>query len=337
MKFLEKLLAKKVDHIGLDIGSNSIKLVQIIPSRGEGAYPVEAYGKIDLPHNALVDGVIKDEAAIISALIQVKSELGIRDEATVNISVSGRHVSTRTIKLPVMPLDELGMAVNFEAEKHISTPLEQLYYDYTILGEIIEEYSQYNILLAAAPRTMIDAICRVVEGAGLANYGVEIESLAIYRMWHNYFYDQDLANQVIINLGHHASNLVAFQGDNIQFTRSMPVAGQHMTEAIMAANDVDYESARIYKHNYVIGENTELDPFLASLADEIRRSIDFYQMQAKVRLDRIIITGGNANMAGLDYYLEGELNLPVLVGQYDTLNPCYSLASGLALRDQMRI
>jgi len=372
MKFIERFLQKKIDHIGLDIGNYAIKLVELKQGQDDDDHQVVTYGKTSLPANSIVDGMIKNEAAVTNALISIKEERKLRDKATVNVSVNGRNVMTRTLKLPIMPIDELNQAVMFEAEKYIPTPIEQLYLDYTILGEaIVDNIPQFNILLAAVPKEMVDTLCRVVEGANLKLYGVEIEPLGLYRMWHAYYHDETLVNQAILNMGHTSCNLVVFQNNNIQFTRIIPIAGLQMTEAIiqvaqkevavaielkhkqhlrqdatpadtaeMIDNVINLDSSSTYDSQMDNGDQQvlkALDDTLISLTQEIQRSIDFYQMQAKVRLDRLIITGGSAELQGLDNYLEAELGIPVLVGVYGELDPTYSLASGLALKDFMPI
>jgi len=371
MKFLERLLQKKIDHIGLDIGNYAIKLVELKQDEAADNHQVVTYGKISLPANSIVDGMIKNEAAVTNALMNLKEERKLRDKATVNVSVSGRNVMTRTLKLPVMPIDELSQAVMFEAEKYIPTPIEQLYFDYTVLGEVVvDNVPQYNILLAAVPKEMIDTLCSVVEAANFKLYGIEIEPLGLYRMWHAYYHDEALVNQAILNMGHTSCNLVVFQKNNIQFTRIIPIAGLQMTEAIIQVAQKEVAAAIELKHrqrlhqdmNSVETDDTidnvinldnklttdsrisgeqcvlgALNDTLSSLTQEIQRSIDFYQMQAKVRLDRLIITGGSAELQGLDNYLETELGLPVLIGAYGELDPTYSLASGLAMKDFMTI
>ncbi|OEF98329.1 type IV pilus assembly protein PilM [Desulfuribacillus alkaliarsenatis] len=358
MKILRRLLQRKIDHIGLDIGSFSIKMVELKKGDEENHHEVLTYGMARIPANALVDGAIKDVSAVTKALLELKDEGKLKSGATLNVAVSGKHVITRTLKLPVMPLDELDQALEFEADKYIPTPIDQLYLDYSILGEVtVDNAPHYNLLLAAVPKDIINTYCRVLEEAKLNPYGIEIEPLALYRLWYSYYYDETLKNQAILNMGHSNCHLVVFKEDNIQFTRTIPIAGLQMTEAIIQSAGKEVAAAIDLKHKQKLNQDNVIElaspestddysdslivqsisDTLGSLTQEIQRSIDFYQMQAKVRLDRLIITGGCAELQGLDTTLEAELGLPVLVGVYGELDPSFSLASGLAMRDFMKL
>ncbi|OEH84217.1 hypothetical protein BHU72_12500 [Desulfuribacillus stibiiarsenatis] len=356
MKFLEKYLKKKIQHIGLDLGSYSIKMVELKQGENDDTHMVENYGMLPIPTDTIIDGVIKRPDVIRDALVDLKEERNIKNNATVTMAISGRNVITRPIKLPIMPLDELDQAVHFEAEKYIPTPLDQFYLDYTILGEtIVDNTPHYNLLLAAVPKDMISNLIQIIESAHLKPYAVEIEPLSLYRVWCSHYYDEALPNQAILNMGHSNCHLVVFQKDNIQFTRGIPVAGHQITDAIVHSIGKEVAVAIDLKHKQRVGnigievvpEETTTSPYdeyligesitdiLSSLTQEIQRSIDFYQMQAKVRLDRLIITGGSSNLQGLDAYLEAEIGIPVLVGAYSELDPMYSLATGLAMREFM--
>jgi type IV pilus assembly protein PilM len=356
LNFLTKLLKPKIQYIGLDIGTQSVKMVHLVAGEAEQYPPALNYGMTALPPGVFSDGVIHKPEAVVNSLKRLVEEAGLPEKATVTLGISGKQVLTRQLKLPQMPLKELEQAVRFEAEKYITIPLNQLFMDFTVMEEInLEEAPGYSILVAAAPQKMVYNLCQVMQKAGLSPLAVDVEPLALYRLWRASYYDEQLTNQALINLGHSNSHLVIFKGDSVQFSRVIPLAGNQLTEAIIqvigkevaAAEEKkrsqkivhlnDYRSEPDDTHQAEGNLNQAITEVVTGLASEIQRSIDFYQMQAKVRLDRLIITGGTANLQGLDTYLETEIGLPVLVGGYGELNPVYSLASGLALREFMKI
>lgn len=352
---LQKLFQRKIQHVGLDLGTQAIKLVEVVEKEVNKVHPVSTYGMAAMPPDAFDDGVVKQPDPVINALKKLMEDAGVQAKTTVNLGISGKQVIVRQLRMPEMPLDELEQAVRFEAEKYITLPLNQLFLDFTILNEVnVEGVLNYNLLVAAAPKKIIYNLCNTVQKAGLNPVAIDVEPLALYRLWRTYFFNDKLANQAVINIGHSNSHLVVFKGDAIQFTRVIPSAGSQLTEAIIqsvgkevaAAEEIKHSQKVIHLSQYREGLelNTEeskahqvVTEVVAGLVSEIQRSIDFYQMQAKARVDKLIITGGTANLSGLNHYLEAELGIPVALGGYGDLDPTYGLASGLAIRDFMKI
>jgi type IV pilus assembly protein PilM len=348
---LQKVFKRKIQHVGLDLGALSIKLVEVVAEINQ-LPAVVRYGKTAMPTGALADGVVMQPVAVIAALEKLMDEAGIPAKTTVNLGISGKQVIVRQLRLPQMPLDELEQAVRFEVEKYITMPIEQLFLDFTVLEEVnIDGVPSYNLLVAAAPQKMIYQLCETVQSAGLTPMAIDVEPLALYRVWRQYYHDQQITNQAIINIGHTNSHMVAFKDNAIKFTRIIPTAGSQLTEAIILVAEKEVAAAEETKHSHKVIQlsryrdevetanheesmvNQAISEVVSGLTSEIQRSIDFYQMQAKVRLERLIITGGTVNLEGLDAYMESELGLPVLAGRYGELDPIYSLAGGLATRD----
>lgn len=347
---IEKMLRKKIQHMGLDLGTHGIKLVEVLEDPDDD-YPVKRHGVTSMPIGAFAEGVIKKPEAVTKAIKNLMDQTGLPQKSTVNLGITGKQVIVRQLRLPQIPLEELEGAVRFEAEKYIPTPMDQLFLDYTILGEVeVDGVANYSILVAAAPQKIIYTHYETVKKAGLKPIAIDVEPLALYRFWRSQYFDSDFMNQAVINVGHSNSHLVIFKGDTIQFTRVIPLAGKQLTEAVTqtigkevaAAEESLYRSKVVHISQLSSAEDIEEDDKLvrdsinnivAGLASEIQRSIDFYQMQAKVRLDRLVLTGGTANLAGVAEYLEADLNLPVVIGSHKELDPTYSLACGLAIRE----
>ncbi|MDW7673460.1 MAG: type IV pilus assembly protein PilM [Bacillota bacterium] len=351
---LQKFLKRNHRHIGLDVGSHMIKAVEFASEPENGFYPVINHGMVPLAEGALAEGIIQKPEEVVQSLKGLTEQLGFQKKTTVTLGVTGKQIIIRQMRLPKMPLEELDKALRFEAERYISVPLEETYLDYAIISETLSDgAAAYNLLVAAAPKQQINNICQVVEQAGLTPVAIDIEPIALFRFIHHCYSSKQLANQAIVNIGHTCSHFVVFKEDTVQYNRIIPLAGNQLTKAIMQMMGKDVAAAEEEKHKvirlrtpYQEEESLMQDDnrakeviveTLAGLVSEIQRSIDFYQMQAKVQLDRLIVTGGTANMQGFDLYLETELRLPVLIGSYNGLDPIYSLASGLALRDFTKI
>src|SRR5438046_550461 len=133
-------LGKKVTTFGLDIGSRSIKAVELIQARG--GYALKSHAMVTLPRDAITDGSIRQPPAGGARTPAVFRD-GIRaclDKAgivatTAVVSVSGRDSIVKRIPLPKVTAKELEDAILLEAEHHIPFAIDEVFLDYQVVGE----------------------------------------------------------------------------------------------------------------------------------------------------------------------------------------------------------
>src|SRR5574337_1234581 len=125
-------MARQKELVGLDIGSNSIKAVHLLRSRG--SYKVAELGIVHIHPETIVDGIIMDAAAVSTAIRQLfdKHGIAVKDVA---FSVSGHSVIIKKIKVPEMKTAELREGIAWEAEQHIPYSIEDVNLDFQILRE----------------------------------------------------------------------------------------------------------------------------------------------------------------------------------------------------------
>ena len=93
-----KLFGKKTDPvIGLDIGSTSVRLLQL-SSHGSG-YRIDHFAVEPLGEGVVVDKAVQDVEAISNAISRAIKASGTRAKSCA-IAVSGSAVFTKTISLP---------------------------------------------------------------------------------------------------------------------------------------------------------------------------------------------------------------------------------------------
>src|SRR5215831_7515455 len=102
--------------IGLDIGSSSVKAVQL--RKKSTGYALQAFGMQPLVPQTIVDGTIMDQGAVTDAIRQLWARLKLRQK-DVAIAIAGHSVIIKKIAVPAMRPDELANQIKFEAEHHI--------------------------------------------------------------------------------------------------------------------------------------------------------------------------------------------------------------------------
>src|SRR5262249_27444057 len=134
--------------VGLDIGSSSIKAIQVRNQNGQ--YHLVAGGMIEIPRETADMKISDGQKSLLADLIKkLFKENGIKAKNVVT-SLSGDSVIIRYVKLPFMTPEELRGAISKEAEQYIPLNIDQVVLDFQILGETQEEgQKKLDVLLVA--------------------------------------------------------------------------------------------------------------------------------------------------------------------------------------------
>src|SRR5438105_1813857 len=125
-------MAKSKLALGLDIGSSSVKLVQL-KEAGKRGYLLDAFGVAPLPPEAIVDGALMNSTAIVEAIRQLVSQFKLKNR-DVAIGVSGHSVIIKKISMPRMTREELEESIQWEAEQYIPFDVKDVNIDVQILS-----------------------------------------------------------------------------------------------------------------------------------------------------------------------------------------------------------
>ena len=194
--------------VGLDVGSSSIKAVEL--KRGRGGLEVAHLGLEPLSPDIVVDSMIVDSGTVSSAISKLfaDSEIKTRLVAT---AVSGHSVIVKKISLPSMSDQELAETIQKEAAQHIPFDLEDVNLDYQILSEDVGS-PQMDVLLVAVKKDKILNYTNVLSMAGKSPAIVDIDALALQNCYE--FNYEPAPNQVValLNLGASVMNINIVQG-----------------------------------------------------------------------------------------------------------------------------
>ena len=357
------------NFIGIDIGTRDIKMAEIAP----GPLPqVAAIARIATPANTIDDGAILQVDPVVNAIKAMLDQAGSKTQKTVTM-ISGRNVITRYIKLPKMSPKEVASTLKWEADKYIPLSIgTDMIVEHLILGNAEDENPpQINVLLVGVPRKLIYQVYETFSRAGLELLAVEIEPLSLWRsigtqstIRQDFPIGRDEAF-IGLDIGAKATNLAIFQGDDLNFSRYIPMAGDTITHGVAQATGLEFNAAQVIKERdgeilfgLALDEAPEdklildrtIKASLLTLIGEIRRSIDFYRTQFKKGEPRaLVLSGGTAKLKGLPMFLQQELGLPVVLGlqnisikeqavnkkfkEMKNLDPAFAVAVGLALRE----
>jgi type IV pilus assembly protein PilM len=340
---------KQVAVVGLDIGSSSIKSVEL-KSTKQG-YELVSFGLEPLAQDTVVDGAIMDAPLVAGAIggIFDKQKAKTKNVAT---SVSGHSVIVKRVTLPMMSEEELFDRVQSEASQHIPFDIADVSLDYQLLESVD---SQMDVLLVAVKKDKILNHTNVLAQAGKNPTIVDIDAFALQNCF-EVNYDPDPGQTVaLLNVGASVMNINIVRGGIPLFTRDVSVGGNQYTDALQKELDLSFEDAeRLKRGEQIAGVADEHKvQILRSVSDililEIQKTFDFFRATASgENIQRIYVGGGTARVPGLVELLREEFAMPVeelypfrkIVinpgrhneDQIRELAPRLAIAVGLALR-----
>jgi type IV pilus assembly protein PilM len=302
--------------IGLDIGSSSIKAVQLKKTRT--GYALTAFGMQPLVPQTIVDGTIMDGGAVAEAIRALWSRLKLRQKE-VAIAIAGHSVIIKKIAVPAMRADELANQIKFEAEHHIPFAKDDVEIDYHVVNPQ-NSSGQTELLLVAAKKEVVADYTQVVRDASLSPQVVDVAAFAGQNGFEiNYSLDPK-ETAVIITVGAAISNINIVRNGISLFTRDVTIGGNAFTEEIQKQLGVSADEAEAYKvgghhdENGVVPQEVEriIEQVAEVMAGEFQRSLDFFlATTADTNITRICLAGGSAKVAALQRAIERRSRLTV--------------------------
>lgn len=334
--------------LGIDIGSKTIKIVELIGT--SGSFQLKSSGAVGYtglsPDKMTED---KEYVALADILKKTIAQIGINNK-NVNISVPESVAFTRVIKFPLLSDEEVASAVKWEAEQYIPIPVAEAVIQYTILDRS-EKNREVSVLLVAVPKSIVEKYIKVVRLAGLTPTSAETELTALARSL-----SPSTGTSILLDLGSSSTDMSIVKDLNTVFTRSIPVAGEAFTRAVSQSLGIEPMQAEEYKKTYGLDPTqleskvrNALEPIFRVIIEEVKKAIHFYRTEDKGDAPTsVVITGGASLMPATVSYLTQNLNLetsignpfgklsldPETAGKLAPYASIYGTAVGLAMREE---
>lgn len=335
--------------VGLDLGSHTIKLIEL--GRDGNQYTLLAAGSAPTPPKALISTIPADQESVSVAIKQLLKDTGTKSR-NVNIALPESKVFTRVIEVPQLSARELASAIKWEAEQYIPLPLEEVNVDFTVLRESKDTgTNKMEVLLVAAPKTLLDTYLHILELAELTAIGAETEIIATSRALVRSV--PTVKTVMVIAMGAQTTDIAILRSGTLVFTRSISAGGEALTRAVSQSLDFNATQAEEYKKIYGLQKDklegkliTAFKPIMDSITGETKRAIAYYEEKYREEhVESILLSGGTSRLPGMVVYMAESMGVEVQqanpwVGiakeaRFNVLNtegPNFSVAVGLALR-----
>jgi type IV pilus assembly protein PilM len=303
--------------IGLDIGSTSVRAVEI--TRGREGPAVTRFGTVPLPAGAVQGGVVQDAVMVTAAIKQLWSTARFGNRS-VALGVTNPQIVVRQMSVINLPAKELRESLPFQVRDSLPLPVERSLLDFypTAAGETEETITG---LLIAAPKEAVITAVQAVERAGLHVAMVDLASFALLRAASRL----DKRVEAIVDIGAQITSVIVHDDGDPLIVRTVPRGSSEITEKLATALKIDVREAEKLKCSAGVlepGEDSDAtDPSAAKasevireavrpLVNEIRSSFAYLNTgDRQTRVARLLVSGGGALLPGLIELLANQLNV----------------------------
>ncbi len=304
--------------IGLDISSSAVKLIEL--SRSGDGYKVEAYRVLPLSPNTVIEKNIADIDALAEAIQTTVKRSGTKLKDTV-VAVSDSSVITKEIELPAGLTDlQMEMQIEAEADQYIPYPMEEVAFDFDVIGPVENNPDLVRVLLAACRQENVEHRRQALEMAGLQPKVIDVEGFAIERAYKLLEGQVDQVGDQVVAIADIGATMFSFtvlvDGKTI-YTREQLFGGKQLTEEIQRRYGLSWDEAGEAKRKGGLPEDYETEvlvPFKEALIQHITRSLQFFYSSSHFNyVDQLFLAGGVCALEGLVDEVEQTIGLPTVV------------------------
>lgn len=341
-----------MNFFGLDVGSSSLKLVELKNDRAHGK-TLQNFANFPLAHPVNLSSDPPEELRELSVSIKEFVDSQPISSNKVVVALPESIIFTRVFSLPKMPEKDLSEAMRYETQQYIPVPIADVSLDYQVIEGKASVEGQMEVLIIAAPKVLVSKFLKVLNDASLEVVGLETETVAVTR---SLIPDNKTPSTLLVNIGALTTDLAVVSSGAVRFTRSIATGGMALARAISQSLGFDLNQAEEYKRTYGF-DSTQLEgkimqaikPIFDVVIDEIKRSSAFYNAHHKEDVvRRAVVCGGTASLPGILVYMASSLDLEVVYGNpwqrvyvppkfslkdLEENGPNFSVAVGLSLKD----
>ncbi len=269
--------------IGLDIGTDSIKLLKGIKKEGRIRVLDFAYRKYSASE-ATPNLISQYIAELLSSAADTK-------KSRIHATIPGRKLCVRVVRLPVMPKEEIAQAIRSEIRKYVSPDIEQTAFSFFVLGETQEKgVKKMDVVFTAIQKGIFDEYLQYFKLAGSEPAVVTSACFSGWNLVREAGLDRGATSLMLIDIESQETNLTAYREGKFVFTRNVSIGNADFKDKLGLE-----------------GENEA-----TVLLKEITLTTHhYYQITHGERIDKCMLLGEGSLVTGLVDFLKQKLEMPV--------------------------
>lgn len=339
-------------YLGVDIGSFSTKLVELIPKNG--GMELSAYAFSENKNIFKDPNQSKDQEYITRVIRKIYEESGASSKAAVS-TIPSFSVFSSVINLHNVETKDMREAVEWEAKKLIPLPLEEMALDWKIIGS--SKNGDKRVFLTGSPKKLTKKYVDIFRQTDLNLVSLETESFSLIRS----LMGDDKSTVMLVQMGASNTDIFIVQKGIPILNRSIDSGGTAITKAVAGNLNIGLSRAEQFKMD--MGMNTEgaaggvipktIASSLNPVVNEIKYLLNLYKNSNSSKdreaenVEKIILSGGASLLPGLSKHLSDNLDMNVIIGDpwsrisypqelkpvLSGIGPIMSIAAGSAIKE----
>ncbi len=347
-----KVLASVGDFFGLDIGTSSIRAVQLRNTGRDQPKALVKYAYVPVTTKLVLSEARADQQKVMQIIHDMLAQNGFAVR-NVAVGLPSQRVFTGVIDMGKLDQHEMAKTIQYQADALIPTPISESKLDWAILGDSPVDKTKAEVLITSVTNEFVESRLDMLESIGMNVIAFEPDGMALMR---SLVPAGNTSPILILDIGRKATDLIITMNGAPRLIRSIPTGAEAIVRAAVQNLSITEEQANQFVYKFgLVKEKLEgqVRGAILSTVDlisvEIEKSIKFFQTRyAGQKLDRIIVTGGASSLPGFPLYLADKFSLNVEIGnawrnvafppeqQNDLLavSNFFSVAAGLAEREE---
>jgi type IV pilus assembly protein PilM len=300
-----------VNPIGLDIGSSSIRAVEV--RRGKEDYSLTNFGQVPLPEGVVRGGTVQDPAVVTTALKQLWAACKF-DTKQVTLGVTHPQLMVREMSVSNLPAKEMNKSLPFQVRDMLPLAVDRSLLDFHPLEDPGDSPTVRGLLIAM-PKEAVMTIVQAAEKAGLHVNGVDLASFALLRAASRL----DAQVEAIVDIGAEVTIVVVHVDGEPLIVRTVPRGGTEITASMATRLGVTVAEAEALKCRFGLHGDGRPDAAAAAadairpVVNELRSSFTYLASgERQKQVTRVSLCGGGALMPGLAEYVQEQLDVSVM-------------------------
>jgi type IV pilus assembly protein PilM len=296
---------------GIEVGAGAIKGVKLV-REGDG---VKVADFAIIPHKRVLSTPeVQERDAKVVAIGQLLGQHNL-DKCDLAISIPGHSAFAKFAKLPPADPKSIPALVKFEAAQQIPFPIEEVEWDFQTFASA--DNPEVEVGIFAVTREKVADHLSYWTDIRRTPQTLTLSPLAAYNaISYDQVFTEKTPGTIIIDIGTISTDLIVAEGGRL-WIRTFPIGGHQFTEALVTAFNLSYVKAEKLKREAETSQHARhilqaMRPVFADLAQDVQRSINYYQsLHPEAKLTRVIGLGSTFNLPGLRKFLSQQLGLEV--------------------------
>jgi len=305
------------DFFSLDIGTNSMRIIQLVGDDKNG-WSLIRYAYVPIEPRLTADQTDLGRKRLGEAILGAVEQAGIKTKS-VAVGLPASKTFTSIVETDTLPEKELQKTFKYEIDKYVPMPMSDAKADYVILGPSPNDPMKTEVLVSSVARSYAEPYLETIEKTGLSVIAMEPEPLAMAR---SLSLPGAIDATMIVDFGEKSTDLVITYQDKPRLVRSIPGGFGQFLNAVTAGLGVTEDQARQFILKFGLSEEQVegqvfkiLVPSLDTYASELAKSVRFFQTKYLNGKVGSIVLSGYASMIPLfAEYIEAKTNIPVIKG-----------------------